>query len=258
MNPASAEVGGLLAGIPDSLRIPLLNAYREIVRNFRERRWEPAELNGGKLCEIIYSILRGLVDGAYPDAPAKPQNMVDACRQLEQTDQNKFSRSVRIQIPRMLLALYEIRNNRGVGHTGGDVDPNHMDAAAVLGMSKWLLAELVRIFHSVDTETARATVDALVDRTNPVVWDVAGVKRVLRPDLSFKDKALLLVYSHVEAVAEAELFRWSEHSNAAVFRRDVLTRAHKEKLIEYDRMARRIHLSPLGITYVESLLLRVK
>lgn len=256
MNQGAAEVGGVLAGIPNSLRSPLLNAYSEIVRNFRERRWEPAELNGGKLCEVIYSILRGLVDGAYPAAPAKPQNMVDACRQLEQADQSRFSRSVRIQIPRMLLALYEIRNNRGVGHAGGDVDPNHMDAAAVLGMSKWLLAELVRIFHSVDTETARATVDALVERTVPVVWDVAGVKRVLLPDLSFKDKALLLVYSNVGTVAEADLFRWSEHSNAAVFRRDVLTRAHKEKLIEYDRVARRIHLSPLGVAHAESLLSR--
>ena len=43
----------------------------------------------------------------------------------------------------MIVALYEIRNDRGVGHTGGDVDPNHMDASMVLAGAKWLVAELV-------------------------------------------------------------------------------------------------------------------
>ena len=47
----------------------------------------------------------------------------------------------------------------GVGHVGADVDPNHMDALCVLQMSKWVFAELVRIFHGTTTEEAEATVD---------------------------------------------------------------------------------------------------
>lgn len=43
----------LLHAIPDVLRHDLLSAYGQIARNFRERRWEPAELNSGKLCEIV-------------------------------------------------------------------------------------------------------------------------------------------------------------------------------------------------------------
>jgi len=60
-----------------------------------------------------------------------------------------------VLIPRLLPVLYEIRNNRGVGHVGGDVDPNHMDAEAVQAMASWVMAELVRIFHGVKTEEAR-------------------------------------------------------------------------------------------------------
>lgn len=116
-----------LSGLSSALRGELLAAYEEIVRNYRERRWEPSELNGGKLCEVVYSILRGHVDGRMPARASKPRNMVDACKALESADQS-FPRSVRIQIPRMVMALYEIRNNRGVGHVGGDVDPNAMDA----------------------------------------------------------------------------------------------------------------------------------
>ena len=71
--------------------------------------------------------------------------------------------AVRIQIPRVVVALYEVRNNRGVGRVGGDVNPNAMDASFVLASAKWLMAELVRIFHGVDTMTAEETVDRIVE-----------------------------------------------------------------------------------------------
>jgi hypothetical protein len=244
----------LLAGLPAGLRRELLAAYAEVLRNYRERRWEPAELNGGKLCEVVYTILKGHIDGKFPNRSSKPRNLVDACRALEQ-ESGAFPRSIRIQIPRMLLALYEVRNNRGVGHVGGDVDPNHMDATCVLEMSKWIMSELVRVFHDVSTEEAAAAVDSLVDRTLPIVWKVGENLRVLNPKMSYRDKALLLLYHSRGPLAESKLFRWVEHSHASLFRRDVIWRAHKNKLVEYDAKAGTIEISPLGINYVEASLL---
>lgn len=244
----------LLAALPDSLRAELLAAYSDITRNFREQRWEPSELNGGKLCEVVYSILKGHVDRTYPVNASKPSNMVDACRALEGAGAT-FPRSVRVQIPRMLVALYEVRNNRGVGHVGGDVNPNHMDAVCVLEMSKWVMAELVRVLHDVSTETATATVDALVDRTVPSVWSVGDNLRVLAPAMSMKDKMMTLLYHSRGCVAGADLCRWVEHSNASVFRRDIIRRAHKSKLVEYDSVKMTVEISPLGIAYVEKNLL---
>jgi len=225
------------------------------VRNYRERRWEPSELNGGKLCEVVYSIVRGHMDGAMPTGAKKPSNMVDACRDLERADPAKFSRSLRVQIPRMLLALYEVRNNRGVGHVGGDVDPNCMDASVVLSMSKWLLAELVRVFHGVATTVAEAAVEKIVDRILPLVWQVDASLRVLSTSLSMRDQALVLLYHSHGWVEEKDLVGWVEHSNPAVFRRDVLSKAHKDRLIEYDRKNGRVMLSPLGGRHVEESLL---
>ena len=142
---ATAATGGSLTSVldtlPEGLRKELLDAFNQIVKNFRERRWEPSELNGGKLCEVVYTILKGYGDGKYPAKAAKPKNMVLACQKLE-TEAAGAPRSIRIHIPRMPIALYEIRNNRNVGHVGGDVDPNHMDAVCVLQMAKWIMAEL--------------------------------------------------------------------------------------------------------------------
>lgn len=242
-----------LGQLPLGLRTELLDAFNNIVTNFRENKWEPSELNGGKLCEVVHTILRGYVDGAYPQKSSKPANMVDACKLLEKAPQT-FPRSVRIQLPRMLVTLYEIRNNRGVGHVGGEVDPNHMDAMVVLHISKWIMAELVRIFHSVDTSAATRIVELLTEREIPVIWQVGGKKRVLKSGLSMKSKTLLLLYSE-PMLDEQTLVSWVEHTNAAVYRRDVLIKGHKEKLWEYDRLSKTVTLSPVGTEKVERELL---
>jgi len=246
---------GYLAGIPAPLREELVSALNEIERNYRERRWEPSELNGGKLCEVCYTIVRGYVDGKYPARAVKPRNMADACKALEQLDASKFTRSFRIQIPRILIALYEVRNNRGVGHVGGDVNPNAMDATFVLSSSKWLVAELIRVFHEVDTEEAERAVEALIERTSPVIWQLGDMRRVLVPGLSMKNSTLLLLYHTSGWVDERSLVTWVEHSNPSAYRRDVLAKAHKERLIEYERSAMRVTISPLGAAFVESNLL---
>lgn len=255
MSFPSATSPAVLAGIPASLRDELLAAFNEIERNYRERRWEPSELNGGKMCEVVYTILRGFIDGTYPARASKPSNMVDACRAFEKIDAAQFPRAVRIQVPRVLLALYEVRNNRGVGHVGGDVNPNAMDASFVLATAKWLMAELIRLFHGVDTVTAEQTVDRIVERTVPLVWQVGELRRVLAPGFTMREKTLVVLYHATGWVPEKVLFAWVEHSNAAVFRRDVLAKAHKEKLIEYDRSAGRVLISPLGVRVVEDELL---
>lgn len=244
----------LLGQLPEGLRGELMSTYAEILRNYRESRWEPSELNAGKLCEVVYSIVSGYILGKYPKKSSKPRNMVDACRGLESAP-SAFPRAVRVQIPRMLLALYEIRNNRGVGHVGGDVNPNHMDATCVLAMSKWLVAELIRVFHSVSTAQASAAVDTLVERTLPAVWEVGDKLRVLDPQMSVRDKTLLLLYKSQREVSEADLFSWVEHSHTTRYRADILQRAHAHKLLEYDPVRRVAEISPLGIEYVETHLL---
>ena len=250
MSKINFNFSDLLNSIPTTLRNELMKVFNEITRNYREQRWEPSELNGGKLCEIVYTILKGYVDGNFPLKASKPRNMVDACKNLEETQSTSFPRSARIQIPRMLIALYEIRNNRGVGHIGGDVNPNHMDATAVLYMVKWIMAELIRLFHNVDTPTATKVVERLTDRTLPVLWKVGGKIRALDTSLTMTEKTLVILYYHRDPVAEDLLVDWVEHTNASIYRRDILRKAHRKKLIEYDKVNKQIIISPKGVKHV--------
>jgi hypothetical protein len=253
MTASSLKATEILANIPKELRGELVKAYGNILKNYIEHRWEPSELSGGKLCEVVYTILQGYIDGEFPEKPKKPRNMVDACRGLEQASQS-FSRSVRIQIPRMIIALYEIRNNRGVGHVGDEVDPSNMDATVVLYISKWIMAELVRLFHDVDIQKATMAVEQLSERIIPAIWQIDGKYRVLDTSLSMTQKTLLILYQHDKPVVESELINWVEHSNPTVFRRDILGKAHQRKLIEYDSIKKTVQISPKGIQEIEKVL----
>ncbi len=244
----------VLAGLPQALRGELIKCYQEIMSNYLERRWGPSELNGGKFCEAAFSIINGAVDGNFPAKASKPANMVGACRALEgrPADPNLVGdRSLRVQISRLLPFLYEIRNNRGVGHVGGDVDANHMDAEVVQANASWVMSELIRIFHNVTTQEAAETIDALVERKTPLIWVVEGVKRVLDPSMSAKNQVLALLHHSTGWVSAAELFEWVEYSNASVFRSSVLKGLHDTRLIEFDAKNDRARLSPLGAAEVE-------
>ena len=233
----------VLAAIPAALRDPLLDEYKSIVQNFFERRWSPAELSGGKFSEIVYTILDGHARGAYESAPAKPLNFVAACRLLE--NNGAVPRSFQILIPRLLPALYEIRNNRGVGHVGGDVDPNHMDSTAVLANANWIMAELVRVFHTTSVSEAQDVVDALVEQRVPLVWEVAGAKRILDPTLDLKDQVLVLLASSSSAVSAADLLSWTEYRDRAYFIR-TLRSLHSQRLVEFKESSGAVHLLPPG------------
>ena len=244
----------LLPDIPGTLRDEVLAAFCKIETNFRESRWEPSELNGGKLCEVVYTILEGYVGGAYPTNASKPSNMIAACQVLEKHPAT-ILRSVRIQIPRMLIALYEIRNNRGVGHVGGEVNPNYMDSLCVLQMSKWIVCELIRIYHKVSIEEAASIVDAISEREISLIWKVGDTKRVLDVSLSMLDKTLVLLYSEPSGISESNLISYVEHSNSSVYRRDVLRRAHEKRLLEYNSKEKTAVISPLGSRRVEEQIL---
>lgn len=128
-----------------------------------------------------------------------------------------------------------------------------MDAIAVLHMSKWLIAELIRVLHSLSTDEATKIIDALVEREIELVWSSGDIRRVLKPGLTLKQKTLLLLLSKPEEVKESDLLRWIEHPNLARFRRDVLRPAHKAKLIELNEQIGTVRLLPPGVELAEAL-----
>jgi hypothetical protein len=244
-----------LTAVPAGLRDPLLAEYQSIVQNFMEHRWLPSELSGGRFSEIVYTILDGNAKGAYAATPGKPGNFEQACKRLENNAQ--VPRSFQILIPRMLPALYEVRNNRSVGHIGGDVDPNHMDAIAVLSMCNWIMGELVRVYHALSVQEAQKVVDALAEVRIPVVWSDGSIKRVLNPSLKLPEQLLLLIATTFPQSSVAELQGWSEALNKKYFMK-ILRGLHKKRQIELDETAGTIRILPPGAKMIQDILRKKK
>jgi hypothetical protein len=245
----------LLNAIPAGLRNPLLAEYNSIIQHYLERRWTGAELSGGKFCEIVYTILDGHAKNSFASTPSKPSNFVDACKRLE--NNSHVPRSFQILIPRMLPPLYEIRNNRNVGHVGGDVDPNLMDSQAVVSMCSWILAEVIRVFHNTTTASAQKIVDSISIRKIPLVWELGNIKRILNPSISLKNQILLLVSSSPGKTRTEDLIIWTEYANKGYFHK-LLRQLHKLRLVELSNNETEIELLPPGSTQVENLISKLK
>lgn len=245
----------LLSNIPDGLKKPLITEYNSIVQHFMEKRWTAAELSGGKFCEIVYTILDGHAKGTYLAVPIKPSNFVDACKRLE--NNSNVPRSFQILIPRMLPALYEIRNNRSVGHVGGDVDPNPMDANAVLAMCSWIIGELIRVFHNTGIVEAQKIVDFITNRKIPLVWETDKIKRVLNPKIPLNSQILLLVASNSSTTKVTELLKWLDYKDKAYFLR-TLKKLHKDKNVNISEDSEEVEILPPGTMKVEKLIVSLE
>jgi hypothetical protein len=125
------------------------------------------------------------------------------------------------------------------------------DAAVVYGMVKWVMSELVRVFHAISPEEAAAVVDTLTDREVPLLWRFGDRTRVLGAVLSAKDKALALLYGSAGALPVREIVASIEYGNASQFRQKILKPAHKADLLHFDTESDMVILSPVGIRYVE-------
>jgi hypothetical protein len=249
VNPATA-----LSHLPTGLRAPLLEEFNQIISNYMEHRWTSAELSGGRFCEIVYTILDGYAKGTFAAAPSKPRDFVAACRTLEAN--SGVPRSFQILIPRLLPALYEIRNNRNVGHVGGDVNPDFMDSSAVVSNASWIMAELVRVFHGITTEDAQRLVDNLVERRIPLVWKSGDLRRVLNPRLTLIDQILLLLGSTNGRVSTRQLSSWLDCQKLKYFY-ECLRNLHNKRFIELHKTTQEVELLPPGADYVSQLLVKL-
>jgi hypothetical protein len=240
-----------LKEIPKSHRSQLINEYNTIVQNYFEEKWLPSELSGGRFSEIVYCILNGIGTGNYSTTPTKPRNMESACKSLESN--TNLCRSFRILIPRILPVLYEIRNNRNVGHIDGDIDSNEMDSFAVLTLSNWIIAEMIRIFNGISSNEAKKLVTSITERKIPIIWSDNTVKRVLSNQIKMQDEILLLLASNNSKVKFDELVLWCEAKNITYFRKN-LKKLHTSRLIEYKEKEGIIILLPPGNNYVTKLM----
>lgn len=247
---SSISIRDALNILPDGLKDPLIDEFKQALAEYRAGDWEKVGLKAGKFSEIAYCICAGHATGTFPASATKPSDFKSSCLNLEQYNKMK-GRSLCIQIPRVLLGLYELRNNRAIGHIGGEVSPNHMDAEFFLRGMKWVMAEFVRFFSRLSLDDSHTLVEAVTARIFQIVWSNGDVRRILEPAKTAGQKVLILLYAEAKPVKVMQLQAWVEYKNGTDFKRKVLKDLHKKALIQFDEAKGVAEILPPGQTLVE-------
>ncbi len=184
---------GLAASLNAAVVHELLEAYVEAKKNFYLGGLRLSAVEGGRFCEAAYRLLEERTAGAFT-CLGKQLDVERTQSRLSNLPVGSHPDAIRLHIPRALRVIYDIRNNRDAAHLADGIDPNTQDATIVVSNLDWVLAEFVRLYHTVSPNAAQQIVESLITRKAPAVQNFDGFLKVLNPRLKASDYILLLLY----------------------------------------------------------------
>ncbi|MGB6974680.1 MAG: hypothetical protein WBD67_08370 [Terracidiphilus sp.] len=222
---------GLVVSLDSVLVDELLAAYQEAKRNFYLGGLRLSAVEGGRFCEAAFRLLQQRTTGKF-DPLGKQVDSDGLIKLLANIPAAQQPESVRLHIPRALRVVYDIRNKRDNAHLADGIDPNLQDASLVVAILDWVVAEFVRLYHSVTPNEARIMVENIVTRKAPAVEDFDGFLKVLRTDLGASDFVLLLLYQRGQQGATfAEIESWIRPKMRSNLRRTLTSLEHAKAYI---------------------------
>ncbi len=125
-----------LANIPKSFRSKIIKSYLDLKERLAkasyDSSWDSSGLSAGKFCEVVFRFLQKELTGTYIPFGTHISNYPDECRKLITLSTSAGPESLRVIMPRCLVFLYTLRGKRGIGHVGGDVEANEIDAVTIV------------------------------------------------------------------------------------------------------------------------------
>lgn len=192
MIAGEVRAGFVAAGMPSELADEVLEGYEEAKRRYYLGDHRPTEVEGGRFCEAVTRVLEHELLGSYTPLGKPLPGLNDKRLNSFFSAQGKPD-GLRVHLPKALYFIYGIRNQRDVAHLGDDIDPNLQDATLVVSNLDWMMAELVRTYHSVTPDEAHAIITDLVTREVPVIEEIDG-QPVCSRDLGVADRILVFLY----------------------------------------------------------------
>ena len=155
----------------------LVNSYVDVKDNHVKGDDESAISKAGKFVENVFRILKFILNGKIlPEI--KQWDFNDISEDLRNANSTKFPESVRILIPKIALSLiYEPRNKSGAVHQK-PINPDFIDGKLVVGACDWIIAEILRIYHTRDTDAVNKLIQNVVKDYIPVIQKVGDEKFV--------------------------------------------------------------------------------
>lgn len=236
--------------LPSQFVDELLAAYIEAKRNFYLGGHRLNAVEGGRFCEAAYRLLE--TQFKTPTPLGGEVHAPTLTKGLENLPKAQYSDSIRLHIPHALRTIYGIRSKRNTIHLNDGIDPNRQDATFLISTLDWVLAEFLRLFHSINADQAQDLIEQIVTRAVPAIQNFDGFLKVLNPKLEAGDCCLLLVYSADGKGATFDaIYQWVFPMMRPNLNRTLKRLTDDIAHLHLDEKSRRYLITKLGIRYVE-------
>lgn len=187
-------IRGLSAAVDATLARQAVESYVEMRQRYLAGDWQPAELDGGRLCEAISRALYQLDSGnvTHGQLPGEIREKL--------LDSDKVSRphnltaKDRQHIAKVIDLVYKFRSDRGAVHISPTYTANGMDSMLVAHAGKWILAEFLRLAWNSDRNIVVGVIEQLVQLEIPLIHELDGNPLVLPKSIPAPEEVLLLLH----------------------------------------------------------------
>jgi len=205
--PVREELAALLRGTFAAKHVnAAVDHFQNAVDGYQKGEWETSIVKAGKFVEAALKALSDHVK--QPASRGRGFKADPIFRALEQTPQGSYDDSIRLTIPRACRFAYDIASNRGGRHDPDEIDPNEMDATALVAACSGVLAEMLRYSQkgALGPDRVRELVAGLVARRYPIIENVEGRLYFHASKKSARDVALVgLWYAHPKRLTREEI-----------------------------------------------------
>ena len=231
-----------LARTVDSyLASSIIDCYIDMQQRFLAGDWKPAELDGGRFCEVIARAFLQLDTGRV-DHRKLPGKVREAL--FDKQIPHRMKAKDRHHLTQVIKTVYGFRSDRGAVHISADYTANYADSTLVIHNSKWLLAEFLRLAWTNDENVVAETISQIVQLEHSLIHELDGKPLVLARDIAATEEVLLLLYHAMNNQLSREELR--SHASGQTPQNVAVAISRLMKAKEVRTAGDRVALTPVG------------
>jgi len=202
-------VSELSSKFPSELVEDLIGSYEKVLAEYRKAAWDETLWKAGKFVENVFRLLYFII---HSQVLNQVPSMNDLKTELQKSPSTTFDDSVRILIPRIATAMiYDPRSKKGAVHVK-PIDPDYLDATLSVSACDWVLAELLRIYHTKDPEEIQHIIQSILVRKVPFVEKHGGQSYVTVPLKNAGDEVLMLLLDNKDGMDRTSIGKSLENN----------------------------------------------
>lgn len=159
------DIAGILSQfLEEKYSTKMIDYFKDAKKMHNLRQYASAITTFGKFLELTAEALCEYMKLGECDIGCG--KVVD--KMIKSTNQNK---SIKLYIPRAILAAFSIRNGRDAAHGTAELVTSPYDSEYVSSVCDWILGEILVELSNEDRDTIRGVLNSLNEKKNPIVYE---------------------------------------------------------------------------------------